>query len=151
MKVRENLWQVMKIWKSMKSMNMYGIYLSWTKKVGYIPYSNKINASHICPPKRSILFKQREWKLRFSGKHGLWPAKYISQSLFWWKHEMIPWPIQTFCPRRFSIQPQEKFSFWQKCWNLFFQKSGIQLLSNIRQFEPVSAAKLMTFGSKIDH
>ena len=45
--------------KSMKSMNMYGIYLFWKKKMGYILYSKNINASHICPPKRNKLFKQR--------------------------------------------------------------------------------------------
>ena len=42
----------------MKSMNMYGIYLFWQKKMGHILHSREINASHICPPKRIKLFKQ---------------------------------------------------------------------------------------------
>ena len=43
----------------MKSMNMYGIYLLRRNKMGYILYPKKIKASHICPPKRNKLFKQR--------------------------------------------------------------------------------------------
>ena len=35
------------------------------KEDGYILYSNNITASHICPPKRNKLFKQREHKSRF--------------------------------------------------------------------------------------
>ena len=126
LKMRENLWTSMKIyktlWKSMKSMNMYGIYLFRKKEMGYILYSKNINASRICPPKRNMLFEQRKWKSRFSGKHGLWPAKYISKSLFWWKSEMIPRSFRSFCPSRFPVKPRQKFSFWQKCWKWVFQK-----------------------------
>ena len=41
-------------------MNMYGIYLFRKKKMGYILYSKNTNASHMCPPKRNKLFKQRK-------------------------------------------------------------------------------------------
>ena len=54
----------------MESMNMYGIYL-FKKEMGYILCSKKINASHICPPERNKLFKQRKCKCVLSGKHGL--------------------------------------------------------------------------------
>ena len=94
MKIDAHPWKSMNIYenpyKNIKSMTIYGIYLFWKKKMGYILYSKNINASHICPPKRNKLFKQREWKSRFSGKHGLWSAKQRSKSLFWWKPEMIP-------------------------------------------------------------
>ena len=85
--------------------NIYGIYLCWKEKMGYILYSKHINASHICPSKRNQLFKQRKWKSRFSGKHGLWPAKHGSKSLFLWKHEMILRSLRSFCPSRFPIKP----------------------------------------------
>ncbi len=35
--------------------------------MGYILYSKKINASHICPPNRNKWFKPRKLKLMFSG------------------------------------------------------------------------------------
>ena len=66
MKILGILWKSMKIynniWKSMKPMNMYARYVFRKKKMGYILYSKNINASHICPPKRNKLFKQRKWK-----------------------------------------------------------------------------------------
>ena len=72
---RENVWKSMKIyknqWKSMKSMNMYVIYLFRKKKMDYILYSKNIDASHICPPKRNKLFKQRKQKSWFPGKYRL--------------------------------------------------------------------------------
>ena len=55
--------------------------------MGYILYSKNINASQICPRKRNQLFKQRKWESRFSGKHGLWPAKRLSKSHFLLKFE----------------------------------------------------------------
>ena len=110
MKIYKNLWKSIKIsenqWKSMKSMNMYGIYLFRKKKMGYILYSKNINASHICPPKRNILFEQRKWKSYFLGKYWLRPAKHVSKSLFWWKLEMIPRSFRTFCRKRFSTKPR---------------------------------------------
>jgi len=42
MKIHENLW------RSMKLISMYRIYLFGRKKMGYILYSNNINASHMC-------------------------------------------------------------------------------------------------------
>ena len=51
----------------MKSMNIYGMYLFWKKKMGYILYSKKINASHICPLMKNIFFKQRKGKSVFCG------------------------------------------------------------------------------------
>ena len=109
MKIYENLWKSMKIyknlWKSSKIYENPRIYVFWKKKMGYILYSKHINASHICPSKRNKLFKQRKWKSRFSGKHGLWHAKRVSKSWFLWKPEMIPRSIRTFCPRRFPIKP----------------------------------------------
>ena len=84
MKMYRNLWKSMKIYdnlrKSMKSMNMYGIYLFWKRNIDYISYFKNVNASHICPPKRNKLFKQRTWKSRFSGKPGLWPAEHETKS-----------------------------------------------------------------------
>ena len=58
------------------------IYMFRPKKMGYISCSNHIHTSHICPAKRNNLFKHRKWKMSFSGKHTLWPANYISKSLF---------------------------------------------------------------------
>ena len=103
-----------------ESMNMHGIYL--LRKMGYISYSKKINASHICPPEGHKWFEQRKWKLMFSGKHGLWPANYISKSVCWWKHEMILRSIRTFCPKPFAGKPQQKISVWRKCWVLVLQQ-----------------------------
>ena len=77
------------------------MYLFRTENMGYILCSKHIHASHICPPKRNRSLKQRKWKLSFSGKHGLWPANYISKSLFWWKPEIIPRSLWSFCPKRF--------------------------------------------------
>ena len=128
MKMHENLWKYLKshvvLWKF---LNIYRIYLLWEKKMGYILYSKNINASHICPPKRNILF----WKSGFSGKYGLWFVKILSKSWILWNHEMIPRSIQTFCPRRFLIKPQENISVWQKCWNPFFPKVWASILNNI--------------------
>ena len=56
MKIYENLL------KSMKSMNMYGIYLFRKRKMGHIIDFKNIDASHICPPKRNKLLKQRKQK-----------------------------------------------------------------------------------------
>ena len=47
------------LWKSMKSMNMYGIHLFRTQEIGCILYSKNMNASHFSPPRRNKLFKQR--------------------------------------------------------------------------------------------
>ena len=121
MKIDGNSWKYMKVYeKSMKSMNMHGINLFWKKKMGYILYSKNINASHICPPKRNELFKQRSWKSTCWGKWWLWPAKCMSKSLFVWKLEMIPRSLRTFCHKRFPLKAQQKVSFWQKCWNPIF-------------------------------
>ena len=141
MKIYEDLW---------KSMNIYGTYLFQKKKMGYILYSKNINASHICPPKKNQLFKQRKWKSRFSGKHGLWPAKYGSKSLFWWKPEMIPGSFRSFCPSRFDWKPRWKFSFWRKCWKCFFQKSRAYFGDILRWFDVVSAANSIYIWSGLD-
>ena len=45
---------------SMESTEIYGIYLFQKNKMDYILYSKSINASHICPPKRNKLLKQRK-------------------------------------------------------------------------------------------
>ena len=45
--------------------------LALKKKMGYILNSEKVNASHICPPKRNKLLEQRKGKTGFSGKHVL--------------------------------------------------------------------------------
>ena len=144
MKIHQNLR------KSMKSMNMYRIYLFWKKKMGYILYSKNINASHICPPKRNQLLKQRKWKSRFSGKQWLWPAKHESKSHFSWTPEMIPRSLRTFCPKRFPVKPKWKFSFWQKCWKWFFQKSGAQFGIYIQWCDVIPAANPMTIRSGLD-
>ena len=52
------------------------------KEMGYILYSKEINASDICPPKRNKLFRQRQEKSWFWGKHGLRHAKHESKSFF---------------------------------------------------------------------
>ena len=38
--------------------NIYGIYLFWKKKMGYILYSEHITASHICPAKKINRFNR---------------------------------------------------------------------------------------------
>jgi hypothetical protein len=58
-----------KIMKSMKSMRMSGIYLLWKKHLGYLLYSKKMNASHICPLKKDVWFEQTKSKSGYSGKH----------------------------------------------------------------------------------
>ena len=60
MKIHEHLEE------SMKIMNMH---LFSQKKKCDILYSKNINASHICPPKRNRLLKQRQRKWRFLGTH----------------------------------------------------------------------------------
>ena len=67
----ENLWKYTKNYRNLeKSMKIYehvwDIFVS-KKKMGYILYSKRINASHICPPKRNKLFQQRKHKSRYSG------------------------------------------------------------------------------------
>ena len=132
MKIREKQWASMNthknLWTSMKSMNMYEIYLFWKKKIGNILYPKKINASHVCPLKKNRLLRPRKWKSGFSWKHWLWPAKHWSKSCFWWKPKMIPRSLRSFCPSRFDWKPREKSSFWQKCRFPFFQKSRADLL-----------------------
>ena len=93
--IHENLWDI----------------LLWEKKMSYILYSKNANASHICPPKRNKLFKQRDQKstvlsntylllwfygeppgakcaywpwdhFRFSPTYRLWHAFYTSKSMF---------------------------------------------------------------------
>ena len=54
MKIHENLWKYMKIHE-----DVWDIFVL-EKEDGYILYSKQINASHICPPKRNKLFKQRK-------------------------------------------------------------------------------------------
>ena len=103
MKIDENLWKSMKI----NEINEHVWDISVSKKEdGYIVYSERMSASHFCLPNRNQSFKQRKWKSRFSGKHGLWSAKHGSKSLIWWKPEMIPRPMQTFCPSRFPVKPR---------------------------------------------
>ena len=91
-KIYENLWKPMKIkrktmeinenlWKSMKSITYMGS-ICFDQRRWLILYSKHVNASHICPPKRNQLFKQRKWELRFSGKHWLWHATRMSKSHF---------------------------------------------------------------------
>ena len=116
----------------------------------YILYSKRINASHICPPKRNQLFKQRKWKSGFSRKHWLRPAKHESKSLFLWKPEMIPRSLRTFCLSWFPIKPRYKCSFWQKCWKWFLQKSGTHFRDNIRRFDVIPAANSMNNRSGLD-
>jgi hypothetical protein len=110
MKINENLWKIYgNLWKSMKIIKIhdtYGMYLLRTEKMGYILCSKHIHASHICPPKRNKLIKQRIWKSWFSGKHGLWPANYMSKWHFLWKPEMIPRSLRSFCPSRFAWKPR---------------------------------------------
>ena len=113
MKIYENLWKSMQIYENLwKSMKIYGnLWKSkdicvLKKEDDYILYSKHINVSHICPSKRNRFFKQRKWKSWFSGKHGLWPANYISKALFLWKPEMIPRSLRSFCPSRFDWKPQ---------------------------------------------
>ena len=99
MKINENPWNP---WTCMG-------YICFDKKeMDYIFYSKKIDASHICPPKRNKLFKQREWKSSFSAKRGLGPAKHGSKSLFWWRHEIIPRPFW------FSNKNVHTFEKWKK-------------------------------------
>ena len=63
MKIEENQYKSINIygnlWKSMNINKMYGIYLFWKKKKGYILCSRNMNASHTCPLKKNILFQQR--------------------------------------------------------------------------------------------
>ena len=54
LKINEHLWNLL------KSMNIYGMYWLRGKKMGYSLYSNNINASHICPPKKEIDCVNRE-------------------------------------------------------------------------------------------
>ena len=117
-----NLWESMKIYENLRNPWTCMGYMCFEKNICYIPYSKQINASHICPPKRKKFFKQREWNLMFSRKYWLWPAKRPSKSLLSWKPEMIPRSLQIFCPSRFPLKPQQKLSFWQKCWNPFFRQ-----------------------------
>ena len=50
----------MKIIEIHEINEIHGKYLFRKKKMGYIVYSKNINASHICPPKRNQLLKQRK-------------------------------------------------------------------------------------------
>ena len=155
MKITENLWKSINnhenLQKTRKYIIMYGVYLFRKKEDGlYSIYSKKIKASHICPPKRNKLFKQRQWKFMFSEKYGLWVAKCLSKSLVLRKSEMIPRSLRSFCPKRFLPNPWWRFDFWGTCWNPFFQKSGAPFVDNIRQFESASAAKSMTSRFAID-
>ena len=94
--------------------NIYGVYLCWKKKMGYILYSKHIHASHIWPSKRNQLFKQREWESRFSVKHGLWPVNYVSKPHVLWKPKMIPRSLRSFCPSRFAWKPPIEVQFLTK-------------------------------------
>jgi hypothetical protein len=66
MEIDENIRKSMKIYENvLKSTRIHDIHAHvWnvfvlTQKMAYILYSKHIDASHICPPKTNILFKQR--------------------------------------------------------------------------------------------
>ena len=64
MKIYKNQWKsTQNNANPWKSMNMYEIYSFRKKKMGHFLYSKKINASHICPPKRNKS-SNREMKIR---------------------------------------------------------------------------------------
>ena len=125
MKIRENPRKSMKIhanlWKVMKSVNMYETYLFWKEKTGYILHSKKINASHICPPKRNKLLKQREWKSGSSGKHRLRLVKHKSKCHFSWKADDLA-VIPHILPQVISPKPMIKVQFLTKVLTSIFPK-----------------------------
>ena len=111
-----------KLWKSIKSTRMYWICEFWKKEMGYILYSKHINASHICPSKRNQLFKQRKWKSRFSGKHKLYPANYISKLFCLMKTWNDPTVITVILPQAIPHKPIIKVEFLTKALKSIFPK-----------------------------
>ena len=131
MKINEHQWKYKEnhenLWKSMKSMNMHGTYLFWKKKKGCILYSKNVNASHICPPKRNKLFKQRKWKSRFSGNMDLDLQNACQSDIF---DENLKWchgHYGHFAPAGLTGNPGRNSVFDKSVESDFFKSLGLSL------------------------
>ena len=113
--------------------NIYGIYLFWKRKMGYILYSKHIDASHICPPKRNQLFKQRKWESRFSGKNMDFDLQNACQCHIFYKD--LKWShghSGHFAPAGLTGNPDRSSIFDKSVESEFFNKSGTHFQDNIR-------------------
>jgi hypothetical protein len=123
MKMHGNLWTSLKIHVVLwKFLNIYRIYLFWEKKMGYILYSKKINASHMCPPRRNILFAQGKWKSGFSGKTWTLICKTRVKVTLLMKTWNDPTVITVILPQPVWLETPIKVQFLTKVLKVIFSK-----------------------------
>ena len=98
------------------------ISLFWEKKMGYILYSKHINASHICPPKRNQLFKQRKWELSVFGKTLTFTCKLHIKVMCFIKFWNDPTVIPVILPQPVWLETPSKVQFLAKVLGSIFQQ-----------------------------
>ena len=131
--------------------DIYGIYLFWKKKMGYILYSKHINASHICPPKRNKLSEQSKWKFYAFRENMDFDLQITYQSHNF--DENLKWShghYGHFARAGLTGNPDRSSVFDKSVESDFFQKYGTHFRQIIWQFDVNPPTISMNFQSGLD-